>query len=176
VPGDRAKKNGVSPEVEALTLSCVEVLGRLASVFAERRRQLGESVGLTDQQWQALEEVQTEHFMPSLFAKERSSSAAAVSKILRQLSDKGLITAHVSDVDARQRSYHVTPKGRGILDTLREGRREAIRDVWLELSEDELVSFSGVGGKVADRLEAFAQKKRLPRAPVAPPDDATEFG
>lgn len=149
-----------SREHGTLALEGVLVLGRLSALFAERRRQLGESVGLTDQQWQALEEVQTEHFMPSLFAKERASSAAAVSKILRQLTDKGLVTAHVSDVDARQRSYQVTARGRAVLDELREGRREAIREVWLSLEAERLENFVETGTLLADRLEEFTEKKR----------------
>lgn len=149
-----ANENASSTE---LALGCVAVLGRLAGLFTERRRQLAESVGLTDQQWHALEEVQTEHFMPSLFARERKSSAAAVSKILRQLTDKGLITGHVGMGDARQRSFQVTALGRETLRTLREGRQHAIRTVWLPLAPDELTAFQAVGTKVADRLEAFTR-------------------
>lgn len=141
-------------------LACVEVLGRLAAAFAERRRQLAESVGLTDQQWQALEQVETEHFMPSLFARERASSAAAVSKILRQLTDKGLVTAHVGEVDARQRSYVVTPKGRDVLGTLRQERQEAIERVWLPLGKEELDAFQELGRKISERLEHHAQQHR----------------
>ena len=145
---------------QAVALGCVEVLGRLAGLFVERRRQLAESVGLTDQQWHALEEVQTEHFMPSLFARERASSAAAVSKILRQLTDKGLITGQVGAGDARHRSYQVTVRGHETLNTLRQGRQEAIRKVWLPLSATELNAFRSVGTKVAEQLETIAREIR----------------
>ena len=143
---------------KAQALLAVEVLGRLAAVFAERRRQLAESVGLTDQQWQALEEIQTEHFMPSLFARERKSSAAAVSKILRQLTDKGLITAHVDNDDGRKRSYIMTARGQGVMKTLRAERQRAIEQVWLRFPQTELESFNQLGTRLAEGLEAFAKQ------------------
>lgn len=141
---------------QALALDCIGTLGRLAALFVERRKQLAEGVGLTDQQWQVLEEVQDEHFMPSLFAQRRESSAAAVSKILRQLNDKGLITASVSNKDARQRQYTVTKKGTRVIETLREERQRAIERVWLELSSKDLATFADLGGSIADRLERIA--------------------
>lgn len=139
---------------------CVEVLGSLAALFEERRRQLAESVGLTVQQWEMLEQVQHEHFMPSLFAQKRASSAAAVSKILRQLTDKGLIIAHVSDKDARQRDYEVTSVGQEVLARVREQRRHAIDEVWLKLSHQQLEQFHKVGGELVSRLDSLAAQTR----------------
>jgi len=49
-------------------------------------------VDLSDQQLGRFGEISSEHFMPSLFAKQRESSAAAVSKILRQLLGKDLVS------------------------------------------------------------------------------------
>lgn len=139
-------------------LSAVEVISRLAGLFSLRRRQLAERAGLTVQQWQALESVQREHFMPSLFAAERDSSPAAVSKILRQLSDKGLIEAELSRVDGRQRHYRVTSTGKACLDGLRTERQLAIERVWMQLSEQELAQFEAVGRKLATLLEDFAEE------------------
>lgn len=141
-----------------LVLSAVEVISRLAGLFTLRRRQLAERAGLTVQQWQALESVQREHFMPSLFAAERDSSPAAVSKILRQLSDKGLIEAELSRVDGRQRNYRVTSTGKACLDGLRTERRHAIERVWMQLSPQELEQFEAVGRKLATLLEDFAEE------------------
>jgi DNA-binding MarR family transcriptional regulator len=147
-------------EKQGQALQCVEVLGNLAALFEERRRQLAESVGLTVQQWEVLEQVQHEHFMPSLFAQKRASSAAAVSKILRQLTDKSLIIAHVSDKDARQRDYEVTKIGQELLGLVREQRRHAIDEVWLKLSHEQLDQFYEVGGELVSRLDSFAAQTR----------------
>jgi len=149
------ERKGAAPE---LVLSAVEVISRLAGLFALRRRQLAERAGLTVQQWQALESVQREHFMPSLFAAERDSSPAAVSKILRQLSDKGLIEAELSRVDGRQRTYRVTSTGKACLDGLGTERRHAIERVWMQLSRDELEQFEAVGRKLGNLLEDFAEE------------------
>jgi len=160
-----AALNGASPTALTLALGCVEVLGRLSALFVERRRQLAESVGLTDQQWHALEEIQTEHFMPSLFARERESSAAAVSKILRQLTDKGLVTGHVATTDARHRSYQVTARGRETLTALREGRHQAIRKAWLPLEVAELSAFQAIGTRIAENLETLSRETRMTPEP-----------
>src|SRR5690606_17185496 len=130
------------------------------ALFEVRRRQLAETVGLTVQQWQVLEEVTSEHFMPSMFAEQRSSSAAAVSKILRQLTDKGIIVAHISDKDARQRDYTVTPFGKKLLAKVRKERQRAIDEVWLKLDKQQLMAFQTVGGSLSHRLEAWATENR----------------
>ncbi len=141
-----------------LALDAVEVLGRLAGLFEERRRQLAEGAGLTVVQWQALEEVQHEHFMPTMFAAQRASSAAAVSKVLRQLADKGLILVTLSDKDGRQRDYQVTEKGQDVLNYVRDERKRAISEIWMKLSADELKQFVSVGGQLAHRLNDWAKQ------------------
>jgi DNA-binding MarR family transcriptional regulator len=134
----------------------IECLARLVELTRTRREQLAASVGLTDQQWGVLEEVATEHFMPSLFARRRESSPAAVSKILRQLVDKGLVVAAVARDDARQRRYALTAKGKRIMDRLRESREAAVQHVWLPLDRDELRTFTDFGRTLIVRLEQYA--------------------
>ena len=63
-------------------------LQRLADVFRERRRQLAREVGLSEAQWRMLEEVADDGFMPSMFARRRDCTPAAVSRTLRQLLDR----------------------------------------------------------------------------------------
>ncbi|HEX4477437.1 MAG TPA: MarR family transcriptional regulator [Polyangiaceae bacterium] len=136
--------------------AAIEVLSRLAELYQERREQLAESVDLTDQQWGVLEEIATEHFMPSLFARRRESSAAAVSKILRQLTDKGLVVAAIAKDDARQRKYSLTAKALRVMERLRAGREHAIREVWLELDGQGMRGFTDFGGRLIERLERYA--------------------
>jgi DNA-binding MarR family transcriptional regulator len=136
--------------------AAIECLGRLSELYQRRREQLAESVGLTDQQWGVMEEIATDHFMPSLFARRRESSAAAVSKILRQLGDKGLMGATIDKDDARQRRYALTAKGKKIMERLRESREDAIRQVWLTLDGADLRWFTAFGKNLTERLEAYA--------------------
>ncbi len=67
----------------------IEAMTALAEIFERRREVLARDAGITIEQWRVLEEISTEHFIPSMFARSRDSSAAAVSKILRQLLDAG---------------------------------------------------------------------------------------
>jgi DNA-binding MarR family transcriptional regulator len=136
--------------------AAIECLGRLAGLYQERREQLAESVQLTDQQWGVLEEIATEHFMPSLFARQRESSPAAVSKVLRQLTDKGLVVVAIAKDDARQRKYSLTAKGKRVMDELRESREDAVREVWLKLPAGGMRAFTEFGAALIARLENYA--------------------
>lgn len=136
----------------------IEHLGRLTGLYQQRRQQLAESVGLTDREWEVLEEISTEHFMPSLFARRQESSPAAVSKILRQLMGKGLISVAVSKGDARHRTYGLTARGQRTMERLRESRQRAIQEVWLHFSERELASFCQFADRLAVRLGQVAEQ------------------
>lgn len=142
-----------SPSLAAAIAS----LQRLNELFQRRRRQLAQSVGLSEQQWEALEQIATEHFMPSLFARQRSSSAAAVSKILRQLLQKDLVTVRLREQDARCRRYELSQRGRLALETLRKQRSRAIQEVWESFDPVEIESFARFGARLADRLERYSE-------------------
>ena len=133
-------------------------LQRLAELFGKRRAQLARGVGLTEQQWRVLEEIATERFMPSMFARDRRSSAAAVSRIVRQLLDKQLVSVSVARDDGRQRRYVLTAKGRRTLATLRTHRSRAIEAVWLQLDPKALEAFTRFSGELIARLEAVAAR------------------
>jgi DNA-binding MarR family transcriptional regulator len=135
--------------------AAIACLQRLTDVFQERRRQLAQSGGLTEQQWAVLEQIATEHFMPSMFAKSRASSAAAVSKILRQLLDKRLVLARVGSSDARQRRFELTKKGERTMDALRKQREMAISTVWAPLEQGALETFTQFGTQLTERLEKY---------------------
>ncbi len=135
-------------------------LQRLTELFRKRRSALAESVGVTEQQWEVLEEVATEHFMPSMFARRRESSAAAVSKTLRQLLEKELVAVSLSDADARKRTYTLTVKGRRVMSRLRRSRAQAIEEVWSQLDGAQLDQFSDFAAALGNGLERMLQKSR----------------
>ena len=135
----------------------IACLGRLADAFRRRREELALSVGLSDGQWGVLEEISREHFMPSMFARTRDSSAAAVSKTLRQLLDKGLVSVTLSKSDGRQRAYVLTAKGERIMQTLREERALAIEKIWLTLDADQIKSFVAFGTQLSQCLEEYGR-------------------
>lgn len=139
---------------ETIHAAIVE-LRRLTEVFGHRRRKIAASCGITEQQWSVLEEIATEHFMPSMFARERESSAAAVSKVLRQLLDKGLVSVSVSEQDGRQRNYELTAVGRDVMKSLRRLRKRAIEAIWCELDPARVSEFTHFGRMLAERMEAY---------------------
>lgn len=142
----------------AVAHEAIACLGRLTFAFQRRREELAASVGLSDGQWGVLEEIAREHFMPSMFAKTRDSSAAAVSKTLRQLLDKELVSVGMSKTDGRQRAYGLTDKGKRVLERLRREREQAIEKIWLPLDRDQLQNFATFADALTLRLEQYPSK------------------
>ena len=136
--------------------AAIDCLGRLSAAFGDRREQLAQSVGLTDHKWGVLEEISTEHFMPSMFARQRDSTPAAVSKTLRQLIDKGLVEVKLNKSDGRQRDYQLTRRGKRTMDELRDARARAIEQIWQKLDRDEVRNFTSFGNKLAQALVEHA--------------------
>lgn len=150
-----ASKSDLDRPDRAQVHAGIACLRRLSDSFRRRRETLALSVGLTDGQWGVLEEISREHFMPSMFAKTRDSSAAAVSKTLRQLLDKDLVSVSLSKTDGRQRAYVLTAKGKRVLETLREERELAIEKIWLTLEPAEIQQFVTFGTELSERLEQY---------------------
>jgi DNA-binding MarR family transcriptional regulator len=138
--------------------AAIAALQRLAELFLERRRQLAREAGLSEAEWRLLEEIAAERFMPSLFARRRERTPAAVSRVLRGLVDAGLVRAHVGEADARQRVYRLTPRGRERLARLRERRERAIASIWRRFPARDLADFARFASALGDALERFASR------------------
>jgi len=141
------------------TLAAIQSLQRLTDLFRERRIQLARAIGLSEAQWRLLEEIAGESFMPSMFAKRRDCSPAAVSRTLRQLQDRELVTARISQADARQREYSLTPAGRRVLERLHRERAQAIEAIWQPLTVSDLERFTRFATRLGDDLEVYRQRE-----------------
>lgn len=136
----------------------IAALQRLAEGFALRRRQLAADAELTEAQWRLLEEVQDEAFMPSMFARRRDCSPAAVSRGLRGLLEAGLVEASIAEQDGRQRLYRPTARGRAVLRRLRRRRERAIEAVWRRFDARELDAFVRFATALSESLETYAER------------------
>jgi DNA-binding MarR family transcriptional regulator len=137
----------------------IERLTRLSELFQQRREQLASSAGLSVGQWSLLEEISTENFMPSMFARSEATSRAAVSKVIRQLLDRGLIQVAISAVDGRQRDYALTADGQATLSKLRAEREKAIEAIWLPLDPDAVSHFSNFSDELITRIQRHAAQE-----------------
>jgi DNA-binding MarR family transcriptional regulator len=147
--------------MKARTSGVHEAIGqlqRLAELFHQRRAQLAQGAGLTEAQWEVLERIASEHFMPSLFARDRDSSAAAVSRLIRQLLEKRLVSVSAREHDARQRRYVLTAKGKRTLAAVRANRQAAIDAIWSTLDPRALAAFTTVSDELIRRIEAYADE------------------
>jgi len=145
------------PRIE-LVHAAIERLTRLTELFEQRREQLAARAGLTAGQWNVLEEISTERFMPSMFAKTEERSRATVSKLIRQLLDRGLVRVAISAADGRQRDYALTADGRATLDKLRAERERAIDAIWLRLDPELLAQFDSFSADLIGRIERYAKE------------------
>jgi DNA-binding MarR family transcriptional regulator len=136
----------------------IACLGRLTEVYGLRRQELAERAGLTEQQWSVLDEIENEAFMPSLFARRRESSAARVSKILRQLQDKELVVVSLRASDGRQRHYELSALGKQTMSRLRTLRQHAISEVWERLDAGQVKAFARFGNELLERLERYSRE------------------
>lgn len=147
------------PKAQLEAHRAIDSLRRLTALFSRRRQQLARDAGITETQWQVLDEVEGEAFMPSMFARDRDTSPAAVSRTLRQLLEGDFVRATIGADDARQRVYRLTAKGRRTLERLGERRRDAIDTIWAPFRRDELRGFSDFADALADRLEEYANRQ-----------------
>jgi len=145
-----------SPRAPKSLSLAIEGLSRLADVFDRRRQQIAREVGLTGAQWRLLEEIARPDFMPSLFARRRNCSPAAVSRSLRQLQDAGWVRAAIAERDARQRAYSLTASGRRLMQRIHASRRRALDAIWSDLPEAEVARFGRFSAELAERLERYA--------------------
>jgi DNA-binding MarR family transcriptional regulator len=156
-----ADSNPSDEQAVELVHQSIARLQRLSDLFVARREELARRVGLTEQQWRVLEEISTEHFIPSMFARSQDSSAAAVSKVLRQLLDKDLVRVSISENDGRQRAYELSPAGKRAMTRLRRLRQDAIEDVWLALPKAELARWSELSREIIERIEQHAEREQV---------------
>jgi DNA-binding MarR family transcriptional regulator len=137
----------------------IAALQRLYELFALRRQQLAGDAGLTESQWRLLEEIANESFMPSMFARRRDCTPAAISRGLRRLLERDWVTVEIAPGDARQRRYRLSAEGRRVLERLRRGRERAIAAVWKGFDASALRGFIAFAGELADHLEAYARQR-----------------
>ena len=134
----------------------IRSLQQLAELFELRRRQLAAQVGIGETQWRLLEEVAEEDFMPSLFARRRACSAAAISRGLRELRDARLVEASIGAADGRQRVYRLTRSGRAALRRMRHQRERAARAVWSRFPAKDLRTFVRFADQLSESLSKYA--------------------
>ena len=141
--------------------AALAALQRLSDAFARRRGQLARGAGLTEAQWRVLEQIAAEDFMPSLFARRQEQTPAAISKLIRQLLDRGLVSVSIAPGDARQRRYALSAKGRQTMEIVRQDRQRAVERIWSGIDARALTGFAGFAGDLAERMEAheLAEKR-----------------
>jgi DNA-binding MarR family transcriptional regulator len=113
---------------------------------------------LSDAQLRVLEDIARDDFMPSLFARRRACTPAAVSRTLRQLQDAGLARSAIGETDGRLRAYSLTAEGRRTVERLRERRLAAVDVIWRDLPASELARFGKFSTELADRLDTYAER------------------
>jgi len=155
----RADRSDLIAEKTRRIHEAIEDLAILVDVFERRREVLAAEAGLTVEQWRVIEEIGARRFMPSMFARRRESSAAAVSRILRQLLEAGLVTVTISRSDGRNREYRLTSAGARVLADLKKNREGAIKSVWMTLDSSKVEAFSEFAKELVRGIEEYSSNK-----------------
>jgi DNA-binding MarR family transcriptional regulator len=153
-----APKRASAPAKTRRIHQAIEQLAMLVDVFERRRDTLAAEAGVTVEQWRVMEEIGSRRFMPSMFARRRESSAAAVSRILRQLLDANLVSVAISQSDGRNREYRLTPAGERVLADLKRSREAAIESVWMAQDASEIGAFTEFAKKLVDAIEQYSRR------------------
>ena len=156
--------------------AALAALQRVSDAFARRRSQLARGAGLTEAQWRVLEEIAAEDFMPSLFARRQEQTPAAISKLIRQLLDRGLVEVSISAGDARQRDYALTARGRQTMELVRQDRQRAVDRVWSGLDARALRTFARFAAGLAERMEAHEQAEKRRKSETTRPQKTRRSG
>jgi DNA-binding MarR family transcriptional regulator len=154
----------------------LEALQRLSDAFARRRGQLARGADLTEAQWRVLEQIAAEDFMPSLFARRQEQTPAAISKLIRQLLDRGLVEVSISAGDARQRDYALTARGLQTMELVRQDRQRAVDRVWSGLDPRALRAFTRFASDLAGRMEAHEQAEKRRKGETKGPQKTRRSG
>ena len=154
----------------------LEALQRVSEAFSRRRAQLARGAGLTEAQWRVLEQIAAEDFMPSLFARRQEQTPAAVSKLIRQLLDRGLVEVSISSGDARQRRYAPSAAGRQAMEIVRKDRQRAVDRIWSELDARALADFAAFAGDLAERMEHYEKAERRRKSESPGPEKTRRGG
>jgi DNA-binding MarR family transcriptional regulator len=152
------KRAGVATAKTRHIHEAIEQLAILVDVFERRRDTLAAEAGVTVEQWRVMEEIGSRRFMPSMFARRRESSAAAVSRTLRQLLDAGLVSVAISQNDGRNREYRLTSTGERALADLKRSREAAIESVWMTQDASEIESFAEFARKLVRAIEDYSRR------------------
>ena len=156
--------------------AALEALQRVSDAFARRRGQLARGADLTEAQWRVLEQIAAEDFMPSLFARRQEQTPAAISKLIRQLLDRGLVEVSISAGDARQRDYALTARGRQTMELVRQDRQRAVDRVWSGLDPRALRTFTRFALELAGRMEVHEQAEKRRKGEKARPEKTRRSG
>ena len=77
----------------------------------------------------------------SKLAEELDVSLASATGIVTRMEERGLVARQHTDADRRVVSVHRTPRGDEVFDRLRRHRRDKLKKLLAQLSDDELAAF-----------------------------------
>lgn len=103
-------------------------------------------------------------------AYDAAIDPAAVSRLVRDMTQAGLVTTRVDQTDKRQRFVRLTAKGRTLMRTLSPIVDSALDPYMSGLSEDEELEFLRLLRKAHDRVIAVASDREKQSLPVAAPE------
>ena len=125
-------------------------LHQTREAFANSFRPIFLQYDLTDPQWRvlrilgAVEEIDT-----AALAKRSLLLGPSLSRILRDLHERSLISRRTSEDDARRFFHAITPEGRSLIDKITPQFTPFYERIAEQMSEAEIATLNGLLDKVA---------------------------
>ena len=127
------------------------LLGQLTMLWQRKQKKVLDPLGLTQTQFALLAALgwllkKSDAVTQIDIAKQSNADRMMVSKVLRTLEEKGLITRQEHETDTRAKSIRLTPNGEVVL-------QKAI----VEIENADLEFFAGLGSKLPPFNESMVQ-------------------
>lgn len=128
---------------------------RLLSLFAWHYEALFEDTGITYPQWTILMLLYAGFARTAAdLARQMCHDAGAMTRLLDQLEDRGLLTRLRDKNDRRIVNLALTPSGRTLADTLKDRVVEFLNTVLEDFSKAEISTWLALTKRMASALEA----------------------
>lgn len=145
----------IHPELDTAPMELIGRINRCAALLQQAESAALRDAELSRPEFDLLGALRrtARDLTPGELARETFSSGAAVTKRLRQLTDRGLVERRTDDRDRRVAHVHLTTRGRTLLDTILPAQLAFERTILAGLTQHQSRALATQLGELLIQLE-----------------------
>ncbi|WP_280274604.1 MarR family winged helix-turn-helix transcriptional regulator [Nocardia wallacei] len=145
----------IHPELDTAPMELIGRINRCAALLHQAESAALRDAKLSRPEFDLLGALRrtARDLTPSELARETFSSGAAVTKRLRQLTDRGLVERRADDRDRRVAHVRLTTRGRTLLDTILPAQLAFERTILAGLTQQQSQALASRLGELLIQLE-----------------------